>query len=234
VRAEWRATARSNLLVLCALLFPIVAHAAPLPPPAQREINFAKDIQPILERSCLRCHGPEKPKSGFRLDTREGALAGGDNGKDIVPGDSTNSPLIKIVAGTHEDIERMPPKDKGDPLTDEEISTLRAWIDQGAQWSDAAVARAGARGLQRQASATPAFRWIGVSGDGQKFREHFWMKDGSRAGLEQFLLTDRLSPNSTIRVDGRLWPGEDDFRVAVRYDRTDVGFIDAGVDQFTK
>ena len=98
----------------------------------------------------------------------------------------------------------------------------------------AAAARAGAPGLQRQASVTPAWRWSGVSGDEQKFREHFWTKDGSHAGLEQFVLTDRLSPNSTIRVDGRLWPGEDDFRVAVRYERTDVGFIDAGVDQFVK
>jgi mono/diheme cytochrome c family protein len=233
LRIQFRRIAGSSLLVIGSLLFPVVAHTAELPPPAQREINFARDIQPIFERSCLRCHGPEKPKSGFRLDNREGALAGGDNGKAIIPGDSTNSALIRVVAGTHEDVERMPPKDKGDPLTDEEISTLRAWIEQGAQWSDDAVAGAGATGLPRKASAAPAWRWIGISGDAQKFREHFWIKDGSQAGLEQFMLTDRWS-NSTIRVDGRLWPGEDDFRVALRYERTDVGFIDAGVDQFAK
>jgi hypothetical protein len=47
-----------------------------LPPPASREVSFAADIQPLLERSCLRCHGPERPKSGFRLDNAESALKG--------------------------------------------------------------------------------------------------------------------------------------------------------------
>ena len=111
-RVEWRGIAGSALL--CLLFSPITDYAAQLPPPAQREINFTRDIQPIFERSCLRCHGPEKPKSGFRLDHREGLLAGGDNGKVIIPGDSTNSALIQVVAGTHEDIENAP-KRQGRP-----------------------------------------------------------------------------------------------------------------------
>src|SRR5436853_5313144 len=63
---------------------------AKLPPSATNHIEFVRDIQPILERSCLRCHGPERPKSKFRLDNRQVALAGGENepGRDIVPGDS--------------------------------------------------------------------------------------------------------------------------------------------------
>ena len=53
----------------------------------------------ILETSCLRCHGPEKPKSKFRLDNRESALKGGDDGVDILPGNSAKSPLIHYIAG---------------------------------------------------------------------------------------------------------------------------------------
>src|SRR5947207_2162965 len=107
---------------------------AKLPPAAARAIDFRKDIQPLLEGTCLKCHGPEKHKSGFRLDNRESALAGGEHGQDIVPGDSAKSPLIHYVARLVEDME-MPPKGKGDPLTPAQVGRLRAWIDHGAQWS---------------------------------------------------------------------------------------------------
>src|SRR5438874_3168539 len=70
-----------------------------LPPPAQKKIDFAQDIKPLFEQSCLKCHGPEKPKSKFRLDNRESALKGGENGVDIIPGQSAKSPLIHYVAG---------------------------------------------------------------------------------------------------------------------------------------
>ena len=83
----------------------------------------------------MRCHGPEKPKSHFRLDNRESALKGGDeNTNDIVPGDSSKSLLINYVARQVPDME-MPPVGKGDPLTPEQIGLLRAWIDQGADWA---------------------------------------------------------------------------------------------------
>jgi len=222
-----------NLRLVCGLVLWIccgivAAQEGQLAPAAQRQIDFAKDVKPIFAR-CLQCHGPEKPKSGFRLDSREAALAGGENGKAIIPGDSTNSILIQVVAGIHDTIERMPPKDKGDPLTTNEIAILRAWIDQGAKWEEA-----GTGALARKASAAPAWRWIGVSGDEQKFREHFWMHEGLHAGLDSFLMEDRLSPDARIRVEGRYWPVDEDLRVALRYERTDVGFIAAGVDQFKK
>ena len=47
---------------------------------------FPVEIRRIFERSCIRCHGPEKPKSGYRLDNRADALRGGDIGVAIVPG----------------------------------------------------------------------------------------------------------------------------------------------------
>ena len=218
------------ILAVCNSKAVAAVDTSKLPPPANVKVDFARDIQPIFERSCLRCHGPEKPKSGFRLDNREAALKGGENGKAMVPGDSTNSPLIHLVAGLDEEIGRMPPKGKGDPLTAEEISLLRAWIDQGAQWPEGGTI--GAPKVWPKAAASPGFRWISVSGDKQKFREHFWMKDGLNAGLESFSIQDRLSPDSDIRLEGRYFPEDEDIRLALRVQRRDVGFIDVGFDQF--
>ena len=53
-----------------------------IPPAAAGEVDFAKQIHPILEKNCVRCHGPKKQESNFRLDSREAALKGGDLGKD--------------------------------------------------------------------------------------------------------------------------------------------------------
>lgn len=104
-----------------------------LPPPLIRTVDFAKDVQPILEKSCLKCHNPEKAKGKLMLDARDHAIKGGENGPDIIPGDSTKSPLIHFTARLVEDSE-MPPLGKGDPLNAEQVGILRAWIDQGVKW----------------------------------------------------------------------------------------------------
>src|SRR4051794_22254274 len=66
--------------------------AAKLPPVWREAVSFGGDIRPIFEQSCIRCHGPARPKSRFRLDEREAALKGGENGVDIIPGNSGKSP----------------------------------------------------------------------------------------------------------------------------------------------
>ena len=114
---------------------------ARLPPAASGTVDFARDIQPLLQTSCVKCHGPEKSKNGFRLDGRKNALAGGDNGVDIVPGNSAKSPLVYYVARLVPDME-MPPKSKGEALTSQQVGLLRAWIDQGAKWGGDANAEA--------------------------------------------------------------------------------------------
>src|SRR5439155_15042382 len=126
-----------------------------LPPAVAREIDFAKDIQPILEGSCLKCHEPQKAKGKLLLDTREHALKGGENGIDIIPGDSANSPLIHLTARLVEDSE-MPPAGKGEPLTKEQIAMLRAWIDQGAKWSEGLKLLAAKEPLDNRPSALGA------------------------------------------------------------------------------
>ncbi len=104
-----------------------------LPPAATRPVDFARDIQPIFAKSCVSCHGAEKRKADYRLDSPAAALKGGETyAPAIKPGDSAGSPLIHLVAGLVPD-SLMPAK--GDPLTAEQIGLLRGWIDQGAQWS---------------------------------------------------------------------------------------------------
>src|SRR5829696_5557485 len=140
-----------------------------LPPPAPITVPFDRDVRPIFEQSCVRCHGPEKPKSRFRLDNRESALKGGEQGIAIKPGNSAESPLIHYVAGLVEDME-MPPTGKGDPLTREQIALLRAWIDQGVAWGD------GAMPSRSSVIVSPTVQWISLSGHKAAFREHQWRR----------------------------------------------------------
>src|SRR5262245_20810167 len=118
---------------------------SPLPPPATREVDFAKNIRPLFQKNCFSCHGAEHQEGGLRLDQKKRSLDGGDSGAEIVAGKSAESRLVRVIAGTDEDFGRMPPDGKGKPLTGEEIGLIRAWIDQGAKWPDGSqVAGAGA------------------------------------------------------------------------------------------
>ena len=93
-------------------------------------VDFDKDIQPILTERCLDCHGPDKQKSGFRVDQRPILLTGGDSGvKSVVPGDPAKSHLIELLKSADED-EIMPPK--GNPLNAEQIALMEKWIAEGA------------------------------------------------------------------------------------------------------
>lgn len=93
-------------------------------------VDFDKDIRPIFEDRCLDCHGPDKQKSGFRIDQRAVMLIGGDSGKkSIVPGELSKSHLMELVKSADED-EIMPPK--GAPLTKDQITLLEQWIMEGA------------------------------------------------------------------------------------------------------
>jgi mono/diheme cytochrome c family protein len=106
-----------------------------LPPPADHPVNFAAEIKPIFEASCINCHGHGRDKGGFKIDNRETLLKGSDSGAVIVPGKSADSLLISLVQGF--DPDSVMPK-KGSRLTPQQIGLLRAWIDQGAPW-DAAI-----------------------------------------------------------------------------------------------
>ncbi len=100
--------------------------------PAAEVVDFARDIKPILELNCVRCHGPEKPRANLRLDSREAAIKGGEKGSDLTPGDPEKSRIYTstVLPPGHEDI--MPPK--GATLSKLETDSLKNWIAQGAVW----------------------------------------------------------------------------------------------------
>ncbi|HEX4142373.1 MAG TPA: DUF1553 domain-containing protein [Pirellulales bacterium] len=103
------------------------------PTPADRPIDFGRDIQPLLARRCFSCHGPDKHEGGLRLNARDAALAELDSGAHaIVPGKPQESELLLRVASTDDD-RRMPPGDLK-PLTPEQVALVRQWIAQGAEW----------------------------------------------------------------------------------------------------
>jgi cytochrome c553 len=94
--------------------------------------QFEREVRPILEERCFKCHGADKQKGGLRLDQKTGMFAGGDSGEPaVVPGKSAESQLIKFVASIDPD-EKMPPK--GERLAPQQIASLKQWIDAGAHW----------------------------------------------------------------------------------------------------
>ena len=111
--------------------------ASKLPPASDKKgLTFEKDIKPLLEKSCVKCHSGEKPKSKYRMDSLASVIKGGESGDAaIIPGNSAKSPMVAYVSELVEDME-MPPTDKRDKypaLTKEQIGLIRAWIDQGAK-----------------------------------------------------------------------------------------------------
>ncbi len=91
---------------------------------------FEARVRPLLWDRCVKCHGASKQSSSLRVDSREALIAGGDSGPAIVPGKSGESLLIQAVSGTHADI-KMPPKNH---LADQEVQTLKHWVEIGAPW----------------------------------------------------------------------------------------------------
>ena len=103
---------------------------------AEPQVNFNKDIRPILANRCLQCHGPDEKerKSELRLDTREGALADLGGYSAIVPGNPDASELLKRIT-TKDTEELMPPeKSKKPRLTQSEALLFKQWIAQGAEY----------------------------------------------------------------------------------------------------
>ncbi len=99
-----------------------------------KKIDYNTQVKPIFNRKCISCHGGVKSKSNFSLLFREDALKPAKSGKyPIVPGHPGKSEMIRRITERDED-ERMPYKHA--PLTKEEISILKKWIKQGAEWGE--------------------------------------------------------------------------------------------------
>jgi mono/diheme cytochrome c family protein len=112
-----------------------------LPPASdKKDVTYEKDIKPIFENTCFKCHGEEKQKGKLRVDSAAAILKGSadsDIGQIVKKGDSAHSTLVHAVARiTPDEDDAMPPKKKDgtvNALTKEQVGLVRAWIDQGAK-----------------------------------------------------------------------------------------------------
>ncbi len=103
------------------------------------EVDYLRDVRPLLSKHCFRCHGPDDTVrkggvDGLRLDTSEGATEDLGGYAAIAPGDPDASELLARVTSDDPDLV-MPPNDHGDPLTPDEIEVVRQWIAEGAHYA---------------------------------------------------------------------------------------------------
>ena len=87
------------------------------------KVDFRRDILPILEAKCYRCHGETKKEGDLDMTSREGLLKGGNSGPAIVPGNVEKSLMMELI-----EFEEMPPRKEKQPATKEEFAKLAAWI----------------------------------------------------------------------------------------------------------
>src|ERR1051325_10189272 len=123
--------------ILCAALGLALAwllFASPSPAFGQTpkgNVSFINDVAPILQKNCFACHDAKKKKGKLEMTTYENFRKGGSKDDPIVPGKSKDSLIIDVLTSKEKD--RMPPKDAGDPLKQEQIATIAKWIDEGAK-----------------------------------------------------------------------------------------------------
>ena len=152
---------RTTALAVFFAVLMAVGFAAQAPP----RVDFQRDVQPILRDHCYDCHGPEQQMSGLRFDRRADAMRGGTQSV-IGPGNADGSKLYHRLVGTSMGT-RMPPSR---PLGADDIATLKAWIDQGADWPDE---------LAGIAIAPP------VDPDAERLAR--FLRSGDRAGVDDVL-----------------------------------------------
>ncbi len=117
--------------VVVAILLAHSPHAQQAPP----RVDFVRDVQPLLRQRCISCHGPSQQMAGLRLDRRRDAMRGSTFGTVIGPGNGDASRLfLRISSDTRGP--QMPPTGALEP---QQIALLKQWIDEGAEWPDAAA-----------------------------------------------------------------------------------------------
>lgn len=144
-----------------------------LPPAADRTgVTYEKDIRPIFEASCFRCHGEERPRNGLRLDSLQAVLEGSDDGKVVVPGDGKKS-LLLIAAAQLDPETAMPPKRRpgGPGGQGPGMMLARAMMSQGDNDADKTLSK-----VEFTALADAWFDKMDSTGAGKLSREQFMQK----------------------------------------------------------
>ncbi|WP_315820262.1 DUF1549 domain-containing protein [Paraflavitalea speifideaquila] len=122
---------KKTLLVIAVLLAAVLVFTFST---RSHTIDFNTEVKPIINKKCISCHGGVKRQGGFSLLFRSEALANTESGKPaIIPGRPDESDMIRRLT-LKDPEERMPYKHE--PLTEDEIKVLTAWVKQGAVWGD--------------------------------------------------------------------------------------------------
>jgi hypothetical protein len=125
-------------LVRCTPIFVVcISHFCAGQSPSAENVDFSRDVLPILSTNCFRCHGQDETarQADLRLDHRDSAIAKRDQLPAITPGQPNSSGLLARITSEDDDV-RMPPPKAGGKLSAEQIGTLRRWIEQGAVYSE--------------------------------------------------------------------------------------------------
>jgi hypothetical protein len=117
--------------------FALLLVLLPLPRAGAEDVDFRRDVLPILSNHCWACHGPDEKarKAKLRLDSAEAALATRRSGQAIIPGKpDTSEVVVRVESGDADAV--MPPPEFKKPLTDKQKATLRKWIASGAKFAE--------------------------------------------------------------------------------------------------
>ena len=165
----------------------------PLSAIADDEIDFTRDIRPILSNACFECHGPDadQREADLRLDSRQGAFAKKDGHAAFVAGDVEASEALRRISSADPD-ERMPPPDSGKKLTGKQVELLAKWVRQGARWS------------RHWAFVAPERPNVPASGETdwvQNPIDAFILKGLKRENLDPSLQTDKVTLLRRLSLD---------------------------------
>src|SRR5262245_20162617 len=133
MKRHTRLLKKRGKLLLCLICVGVSSATLYTGSAANQAIEFARDIRPIIEAACYKCHGSKSARGQLRLDNRKLALEGGISGAAIIPGDAGKSLLLRRILGEGGEA-RMPMG--AAPLKPEQIEMIRKWIDQGAVWPE--------------------------------------------------------------------------------------------------
>jgi DNA-binding beta-propeller fold protein YncE/mono/diheme cytochrome c family protein len=189
--------------------------SAQAPAPAVAPPDFSRDVMPIFESNCLRCHNTAEEKGGLLLESYEDLMRGGDDGVPVVAGNADDSPIIRQVEGHAKP--KMPPKAD---LRPEDIATLRAWIAAGATYSPARRASLDDKvpALPQSGGLLAEVPALGFSPDGaelavagyrevRRFRLPSGLSDPAIGGLSDQVRALAWSPDGKLLAAGGGTPG---------------------------
>ena len=177
---------------------------------AEESVDFMTQVKPLIEGTCIHCHGPKEQEGDYRMDTKAAAFAGGDSWPDetIVPGDSNASAAYWMTTEPSDSPDVMPPKKV---LTHEQQEILRIWVETGAEWPEGVVLEEQPR-MDFKVNVMPLLTKGGPFSEKQMLQLRLWVEQGA-VWPENFSLGDKkeeggLGDNIELvgKIRENIWP----------------------------